>query len=521
MDSSPQLPEDPRMPGDIHAPRKAAGVRSASILTAEGDPTPVAGSETLHPNVRRILHGPLAKEVVRFGFPLAIGMGLQTTFNLVDAFIIARLGGATASASIAAIATCDNMAAVGTILSYGLSIATGTIISRRHGEGDEAGVRKIAWQSFLLLCGISVVFGLVGMFGAGVLVRDVMQAKGPVADVGAPYLRVTMAGSCSIFLLLHLITIQRALGSSKLPIAILICANALNLVLAVLFVYGGGSAPLVFSWGPPLAQLLGIPRMELLGAAWATVLARLVALVPALLVTYHRHGLFHKDSRERPDKKAMLRIWDIGWPTSSQLVVRILAVLAVIAFAQRAFTTAQDQSTATALGVVLRWETMALFVGLGWGSASQTFMGQNLGAGNAARASRSGWYMTFCNSLMMAVFALACLLFGNDMLRLFSLEPQVIALGQEYFRWVAPSYVGLGIGIVLGSAIQGAGATRMTFILDLLVIMLVQIPLCWAVSHFAEQSFRLWQVVAFTYWVFAILYVFAYRRGTFLKTVVH
>ncbi len=203
------------------------------------EPIPVsARTGSLNRAMDRILNGPLSIEAARFGVPLAIGMGLQTTFNLVDAYIIARLEGATATASMAAIANCDNVAAVGTILSYGLSIASGTIISRKHGEGDDEGVRRVAWQSLLLLLGLSVCFAVLGGFGADFMLRTVMDAKGQVAEVGVPYLKVTMAGSGSIFLLLHLITIQRALGSSKTPISMLVFANAFNLLLAVLLVYG-------------------------------------------------------------------------------------------------------------------------------------------------------------------------------------------------------------------------------------------------------------------------------------------
>jgi putative MATE family efflux protein len=487
------------------------------------EPVPVsARTGSLNRAMDRILNGPLSVEAARFGVPLAIGMGLQTTFNLVDAYIIARLEGPTATASMAAIANCDNVAAVGTILSYGLSIASGTIISRKHGEGDDEGVRRVAWQSLLLLLGLSVCFAVLGGFGADFLLRTVMDAKGPVAEVGVPYLKITMAGSGSIFLLLHLITIQRALGSSKTPISMLIFANAFNLLLAVLLVYGPGEAPTVFSWGPPLASALGIPRMELAGAAWATVLARLVALVPTFIICFRRHGLFHRDARRAPCPNIMRRIWDVGWPTSSQLVVRILAVLALIAFAQRGYTTDTDQSTATSLGVVLRWETMAMFVGLGWGSASQTFMGQNLGAGNHVRAHQSGWVMMFYNAVMMGAFALACSLWGPSMLGVFTSDPGVLAIGLDYFHWVTPSYVGLGIGIVLGSAIQGAGATRLTFLLDVAVILMFQIPACWLVVHvFHASTQALWQTVALTYVVSALVYVFAYRRGGFLHTKLH
>ena len=172
----------------------------------------------------RILEGPLARTVARFGTPLALGMGLQTTFNLVDAYLIARLGPEVAGPALGAIGICDQLAALGTIVSYGLSVATAAIMSRRWGQGDEAGARKVAWQSLLLVLGLSALFGIVGGFGAHVLMADVVGAKGEVAELGTRYLRVMVGGSFTIFLLLHLTTIQRALGSSKTPVSMLITA---------------------------------------------------------------------------------------------------------------------------------------------------------------------------------------------------------------------------------------------------------------------------------------------------------
>jgi putative MATE family efflux protein len=470
------------------------------------------------PAVDRIMHGRLSTEVLRFGIPLAVAMGLQTTFNLVDAYIIAGLGGNVANASLAAILNCDQIAAVGTILCYGLSVAAGTIISHKHGEDDDEAVQRVAWQSTLMICAVSVVFALLGLLGANFLLADMMQAKGPVAVVGAPYLRITMGGSFTIFLLLHLVTLQRSLGSSKIATMLLLVANIANFVLAVLFVYGPGPAPPMLSWGPPIAAALGIPRMELEGAAWATVLARLLALVPALAVTYFRHGLFRAPARQMPHGPTLRRIFHMGWPASSQLVVRVLAVLAVIRFAQDGFTSETDQSVSTALGVVLRWETMALFVGLGWGSASQTFMGQNLGAKNPKRAHDSGWYMALFNALMMAAFAALCGFAGQSLITLFSDDPNVIGIGIDYFKWVAPSYVALGTGVVLGSAIQGAGATRLALWLDVLIITFVQLPLSYAVVTWFDSPSALWQAISLVYFCYAVVYIFVYHRGRFLKS---
>jgi Na+-driven multidrug efflux pump len=313
----------------------------------------------------------------------------------------------------------------------------------------------------------------------------------------------------------------RSLGSSKTPVAWLVGSNALNLVLAPLFIYGPGAAPGPFSWAPPIAAALGIPRMELEGAAWATLLARSAVILPLGVILIRRFQLYPTFANLLPERTVLAQIWRVGWPSSAQLVVRILAMLFTHALVARAFTTEQDQTATTALGIVFRLETMALFVGLGWGSAAQTFVGQNLGATNAERAKSAGWYAAFFNACMMAGLAIIYRSFGPAIIGFFDANAEVISAGMEYFRWVGPSYVALGVGIVLGSAIQGAGATRQALLLDTSVVLLFQLPLSLVAVLSPHPSVAtLWQVVALTYLTFALVHVWSYRRGRFLRAVV-
>lgn len=469
----------------------------------------------------RIIEGRLFPEVARFGLPLALGMGLQTSFNLVDAYLIGRLEHPVAGPALGAIGICDQLAAVGSIISYGVSIAASAVISRKQGEGDLEGVRRVAWQSVLVVGALSLLAGAVGLFGSGWLLRDVVGAKGDVAALGERYLRVLAGGSFTIFFLLHLTTIQRALGSSKTPVTLLVTSNVLNLIFAVLLVYGPGNAPPVFGWGPPIARALHLPRLELMGAAWATLGARALVLGPTVWVLIRRFQLFRHESRKRPDLAVVRNLLRLAWPSSAELVVRIVAMLITHSLVARAYTTAQDQSATTALGIVFRLETMALFVGLGWGSAAQTFVGQNLGAGRLTRAKRSGYYAAALNAAMMALLAVVYRAFAPQIVAFFDDSPVVVQIAVTYIDRVSYSYVALGVGIVLASAIQGAGATRLTFWIDTLVVCALQLPLSLAVVFgFGASYAALWHVVAGTYCAFAVVYLFVYRQGGFLRTVI-
>lgn len=462
----------------------------------------------------RILTGPLAWEVARFGTPLAVGMALQTTFNLVDAYLIGQLPKSEVGAAVGAIGICDQVAALGTIISFGVSTGAAAIISNRKGARDQAGVQQAAWQSILVIAALSVVLGVLGGLGAGVIVHDLIGAKGAVADVATSYLRVAMLGSFSIYFLLQLTNIQRALGSAKTPVALLVAGNILNLVLAVVLIFGEGPAPAWLSWSTHLAKAFGIPRLGMIGAAWASIIARAAVLVPNCIILARRFDVFPPKGSRAPDRGEIKQLLAIAWPSSAQFVLRISAMLVVNSLVARFFTTKEDQTATTAMGLVFRLDTMALFVAMGWGNAAQTFVGQNLGAGGVARARKSGWLAAAFDVVTNVFLVLAVLRWGEAILRVFDDETPPVLTALDYLRVVAPSYFALGIGVVLGNAMAGAGATKTTFAVDALVIATIQLPLCLAVVWgFGGSIHALFRCVAITNVASAVVYAVVYSRG--------
>ena len=303
----------------------------------------------------------------------------------------------------------------------------------------------------------SVVFGVLGLGGAGFIMRDLVGAKGQVAELGTEYLRVILGGSFSIFFLLQ-VTDDSARARIRARRRSRCCSSQrAQPVPRGALVYGPGDAPPVFAWGPPIAARAppaahGADRRGLGHdhRAHGHALCRCSSWSSAL-----------RALRPRPARRARRsiagEIYRIAWPSSTQLVVRILAMLVVHALVARAFTTQTDQTATTALGIVFRLETMALFVGLGWGSAAQTFVGQNLGAGNEQRAALSGWVAAVYNLCAMTVLMLVYRSCGASPSCASSTRTRRgrasrSATSRSWRRATSA----LGVGIVLGSAMTGA-----------------------------------------------------------------
>jgi putative MATE family efflux protein len=504
------VPESNRAAGH----RAAAAPLSGPAADVASAAAPLSG-RAADAATRRIVTGPLAREIARFGTPLALGMALQTTFNLVDAYLVAQLPHDEVGPALGALGICDQIAAIGTIVSYGISTATSALLALDQGAGDTRAVQRTAWQSLMLVAGLGAVFGVLGVGFAGPIVRDVVGAKGEVAALATQYLRVIVGGSFTIFFLLQLTSMQRALGSAKTPAALLVGGNVLNLLLAVLLIFGPGPAPALLSWSAAAARVLHVPRLGMLGVAWATVAARAVVLVPVAWILVRRFRVLRPPPGEvAPRADVLRRIAHLAWPSSAQFVLRIAAMLLVNSLVARFFTTASDQTASTAIGLVFRLDTMALFVAMGWGSAAQTFVGQNLGAGLQPRARRAGWVTALYDALTNVALLGLVLWAGAAILRLFDPDDAPVSIALEYLHAVAPSWIALGVGVVLGNAMAGAGATRHTFWIDLAVILGFQFPACIAaVAAFGASRLTLFQLVAATNVVSAIAYSAVFARG--------
>ena len=467
-----------------------------------------------------ILTGPLGRGVLRFGAPMAAAMAAHASFNLIDLVIIGNLPNGTAA--LGALAVADMLAMLATILVLGLSNATVAVIARRLGRGDRDGANEAAWGSIGLILALSVGLGIVGVFGADWVTTELVGTKGEIRTVAIDYLQIIVGGSGSIFFLLQLTAIMRGLGESRFPSIIIAAASVLNIVLDVIMAYGPGPAPAAIAWATPFAVWLGVPHMGVNGAAWATVIARVLGSIVALIWLLGRHsGLSFKARLLIPPRAEVWRLVKIAAPSSAQLVVRILAVIVFVSLVARFFTTETDGTALAAFGICIRLDTIALFSSLGWGAAASTFVGQNLGAGRPDRALRAGWIAAGYTVVAMLAVAALYVTGAGPIVGFFDDTPEVVAIGREYLAIVGPSYAFLGVAAVLSSALSGAGATLSSFVLDLIVVFGIQIPVgILLIGQGIVGRPGAWWILATSNLVSALIYAYWYsRRGWLQKQI--
>jgi putative MATE family efflux protein len=426
---------------------------------------------------------------MRLSGPLLLSAALQNVQSLIDLFWVGRLG-STAVAGVALSATVFMLLFP---MIMGLTSGTVAMVARMTGGGDDEGANRAAGQSLMLSLILGGLTGIVlSLFTEPVL--RLLGANDPVVRMGAPYLRISLLGSFSVFLLFTANAALQAVGDTVRPMWSMILANGLNLILDPI---------LIFGFGP-------FPEMGIEGAAWATVFSQIAACAVSIhFLKSGRSRLKVRASHWKLDGALSWRILRIGVPGSGQMLSRSLMAAAFMRIVAHYGTVA-----VAAYGIGMRFHMILLMPAFAFGNAAATLVGQNMGAGQPDRARRVAWLATAIDAGIMLVGSIAVAIWAVPLVAGFSSDPAVIAVGAKFLRIVTPFAVFATLGIVLGRSMNGAGETLMPMILTIVSLWGLQVPLgIWLPHHWHPATSGIWWANAIAMMTHGILIMLWFLKG--------
>lgn len=373
--------------------------------------------------------------ILRFALPLMIGNIFQQLYTTVDAIVVGKGVGVEALAALGS-AEWPNWLVTGLVIGFtqGFSVR----ISQRFGAEDWKGLRKMTAMSVWLALGIAIVATAVSLICSRPMLLA-LKTDPAVLEQALSYLRVLFAGIPVIMGYNVLSSILRALGDSRTPLAAMVLAASINIVLDLVFV-------MIFHWG-------------VVGAAAATVFAQFCSCVFCFLAIRRISCL--KMSREdwRLDWSAVWDLVRLGSPTAFQNGVIGIGGLAVqyVINGYGFLFVAGFTATNKVYGIL---EIAAS----SFGYSMSTFAGQNLGAGQVSRI-RSGVRIGALMSVATAaIIAALMLLFGRFILSLFiSGDPaqteEVLGIAYHYLAYMCVTLPLLYLLWIYRSALMGLGDT--------------------------------------------------------------
>jgi putative MATE family efflux protein len=371
------------------------------------------------------LRSPYDREILKLALPALGALAAEPLYLLADTAMVGHLG----TEELAALAIAGTLITGAFTLFNFLTYGTTAQVARLSGAAEHEQAGRLAAQALWLATGLGVLLTAL-LAGLAVPLVDLMGGEGRTGDLAVLYLRIGSLGLPFALIALSGQGFLRGVSDLRTPLVIVVAANAANVVLNVVFIYG-------FGWG-------------LAGSAWATVVAQAgmgAAFVTALLR--------RPAASRRPSLAAMRPLARIG----GEIFVRTAALYGSFLVASAVLARVGEDS----LGAHLIAFQLFVFLALVLDAiaiAGQVIVGRSLGAGEADEAYRSARRMIEWAVAAGALFGLVMLALIDVLPRAFTSDPAVIEEAKKIWPLFALMQPANGAVFALDGILIGAGDTR-------------------------------------------------------------
>ena len=399
-----------------------------------------------------LTQGPVTKKLISLAIPMVFGMLSMVVFNLVDTFFVSRLG----TEELAAMGFTFPVVMFIVSIALGFGIATSSVVSRAIGRGDHHQVQRLTTDSLIISLFIVVIFAALGLFSMDWVFR-LLGADTKTLPLVKQYMRIWYLGVAFVVIPMIGNNAIRACGDTFFPSMIMIVSTVVNIILDPLLIFG----------------LWGFPRLELKGAAIATVIARAVAFIFSLLILHFKERLI--DFALPPLKElidSVKQIFYIGIPSAvSRLLIPV--TIAVIMRLVAGF----GPVAVAAFGVAVKIEMFVFVLIMALTTALVPFVGQNWGAKNFSRVKdavkKANAFSLWWGLSSFVVFLLLAIPLGY----VFGKDIEVAKYITRYL-WIMPiSYGLLGCAFLVTSALNAMNKPLLAIGLNLVRMLVLYIPL--------------------------------------------
>ena len=386
---------------------------------------------------------------------MVLGLLAILSFDAVDLFFVAQLG----DAPLAAFAfTFPVILFVGSI-GIGFEAGAASCVSRAVGQGSSELARRLTTDTVTLTFAIALIIALLGIYTVP-LIFPVLGATPELMPLVHDYMDIwywTAPASMAMWVSLAAI---RARGNSLFESKLLSASAAINAILDPI---------LIFGW-------FGLPRLELKGAALASLIANLLTLLYTVVVSHRRF-------RAYANPVARFEIILSSWRQMLKIGIPAMATNTIIPVANGivvAMLAAYGTDAVAGFGIAMRIEPIALIAFYALSAVASPFAGQNFGAGEYPRVGEALKVITiFCAGLGL-LLAAALAILSRPLVGLFS-EATDIARIAVHYLWIVPiSYGAYGLVMSVNATFNGMGYPLPGVVLSAARVLFIFLPLAFS-----------------------------------------
>ncbi|MCF7919697.1 MAG: MATE family efflux transporter [Candidatus Cloacimonetes bacterium] len=407
-----------------------------------------------------LTQGNLFRNLAILALPIMASNLVQTLYNLTDAFWLGKLGSGARDA-VSAVGISFPLIFFLQSFSFGFVVSGNSLVARYKGARQPEMIHRVIGQYFIILIGFVFIF----LTGSLLLLDHILtwlQTPAEIFQSTRSYLAIIIPAQAFMMIVISIQSFYQGVGDTVTPMKIQMISVGVNLLIDPLLIFG----------------IAFFPRLEIVGAAWATLFARILAAVLALISLFRSHReLLPRLKDLLPDREMLSQILRISIPASIGQSVSTFGFIVLQGFVN-------TYGTLVISTHVLNNRIQSLFMmpAMGISNALSAVVGQNLGAGEINRVQESVKVAFKFAIGIMAVGGITVFFFGGLIYSFFISDPLVVRLGGQVMRITCFTSLTFGILFVFLGVFNGAGYTKATMMINISRLWLVRLPLVFLLS---------------------------------------
>lgn len=434
---------------------------------------------------------PVPKLLITMSLPIVISMLVQALYNIIDSMFVAQLNEEALTAVSLAFPIQNLMIAV----AAGTGVGINSLLSRNLGEKRFENANLAARNGLFLGFVSFIAFAIAGGAGAGLFFR-IQTSDTLILTYGSQYMRIVTVLSVGLFMQFMTERLLQATGKTIYTMITQGLGAIINIILDPILIFG----------------LFGFPRMEVVGAALATVIGQIIAFLLGVYFNVKKNKELNLNLKNfRPNGRVISEIYKVGIPS-----IIMQSIGSVMTFGMNKILLMFSSTAAAVFGVYFKLQSFIFMPIFGLNNGMIPIIAYNYGARHKKRIMQT---IRLSISIAVVIMIIGLVIFQlgtEEMLMLFDASDHMLEIGIPALRIISLSFIFAGFCIIASSVFQALGNGVYSLVVSAARQLLVILPVAYAFATIFGLH-MVWWAIPIAEVVCLFLSVFFLKRIYTLK----
>lgn len=393
----------------------------------------------------------IKKLIMTMSIPIMISMLVQALYNIVDSMFVAKVS----QNALAAVSLCYPIQMIIAAVACGTAVGLNALLSRYLGQKKQHEANQVTLHGILLAVLNWLIFAVIGIFFSEMFLRLFTQDQ-EILNMGISYMRICTLFSFGVFMQITYERIMQATGNPIYNMVIQGIGALVNIILDPIFIFG----------------MFGFPKLGVTGAAIATVIGQIAAMILGILITQIKIKEVQIHFRQFKFQWQMIKnIYRIAIPA-----ILMQSIMSFMTIFMNMILVTFSEVAVSVFSIYFKLQQFVFMAVNGMINALIPIVSYNYGAKKKERITATISFTLKISCVIMIAGMLLFQFFPKELLYLFNAEEEMLSIGIPALRTISYSFVFAGISMILCAIFQALDHGMKSLVITLLRQMIILIP---------------------------------------------